>query len=823
MPFTAAQRTDAYRFFAIAFGAAPGVTHLRDIEFAYEGGQNTRQVVNTYTTKAAFKAIYPDTATDAEFAVALVNNVVGTAATNAAKQQAMLDIAVALKGGATRGDVIVQVFNNLAQLKGDTQWGALAAKLEKQVTVAQFYTETLGGGSGTVDQLRAVIAGVDGNTDVSTAALTARLAPSATVALGGKVIDGYVRGATVFVDYNGNGVADTADEKSTLTTTDKDGNFKLNAPKAGGTLVASGGVNIDTGNANTLVLKAPAKEGQNSTEAGNVLTPLTTLVTAVASQGLAAGAAPSGAQLAEAEAKVKASFGLPASVSLLTIDPVAVANSTTASAADKSAALQVFKAGVSVAVVAAAAQGLSTDNTVKADLAAAVTAKLVSDIASGTTGLAGDKLTGVVLTVATQKNLVVSTDALITASQALTSVASSATTAAVAVVQNTVEDKLNPINIAPVFTFVADAVSVAENTTTVGTIAAIDDGSVTYSVSGANAALFTIDAKTGALAFVNAPNFEALTSKAIAVTVDATDDKGLKTSKALTVNVTDVNEAPTISIAPGTVSVAENSTAVGTFAAADVDAGDVLTYTLGGAQAALFNINSATGAVTFKAAPDFEGTPGPGPFSFSVTATDKGGLSATGTVSVAVTNVVSETFSTTAGVPFVGTSDADIIIGSAGNDSISAGAGNDTITGNGGNDTIVGGAGVDQITLGTGDSLVVFAAGDSGALAQFTGTIGVSALDVVSGFNAGDTIRLPFTPSGIASTPSGTAIALISGNYTAATSLFTVGSGPDAILAFDANGGGVIQAVVLVGLPAGAITGATGGTGGTGATGVIGG
>ena len=43
MPFTAAQRTDAYRFFAIAFGAAPGVTHLRDIELAYEVGAELAQ------------------------------------------------------------------------------------------------------------------------------------------------------------------------------------------------------------------------------------------------------------------------------------------------------------------------------------------------------------------------------------------------------------------------------------------------------------------------------------------------------------------------------------------------------------------------------------------------------------------------------------------------------------------------------------------------------------------------------------------------------------------------------------------------------------
>jgi hypothetical protein len=49
-----------------------------------------------------------------------------------------------------------------------------------------------------------------------------------------------------------------------------------------------------------------------------------------------------------------------------------------------------------------------------------------------------------------------------------------------------------------------------ENTAFVGAVVASDpEGAVTYSIAGgADAALFTIDATTGALAFVTAPNFE---------------------------------------------------------------------------------------------------------------------------------------------------------------------------------------------------------------------------------------------------------------------------------------------------------------------------
>ena len=104
----------------------------------------------------------------------------------------------------------------------------------------------------------------------------------------------------------------------------------------------------------------------------------------------------------------------------------------------------------------------------------------------------------------------------------------------------------------------------------------------------------------------------------------------------ITVNVTNVNEAPVLG-GDATVSVAENTTGVGTFAAVDPDAGDTVTYSLSGADAALFSINAGTGAVSFLAAPNFESAPGP--FAITVTATDAGSLLDTQNITVNVTNV----------------------------------------------------------------------------------------------------------------------------------------------------------------------------------------
>jgi uncharacterized protein (DUF2141 family) len=69
-----------------------------------------------------------------------------------------------------------------------------------------------------------------------------------------------------------------------------------------------------------------------------------------------------------------------------------------------------------------------------------------------------------------------------------------------------------------------------------------------------------------------------------------------------------VNNAPTFDNAPanGVIHVNENETAVIDLNASDAD-GDTLTYEItGGADAAFFNIDAATGKLTFKNAPDFE-------------------------------------------------------------------------------------------------------------------------------------------------------------------------------------------------------------------------
>ena len=206
---------------------------------------------------------------------------------------------------------------------------------------------------------------------------------------------------------------------------------------------------------------------------------------------------------------------------------------------------------------------------------------------------------------------------------------------------------VNNTNDAPVITSL-NAASFAENATgTVYTAAATDQDAgttLTYSITGADAALFNINATTGAVSFKSSPNYEAPTdaggNNVYDVTVGASDGVNI-TTQAVTISVTNVNEAPTVTSA-ATASFAENATGtVYTAAATDPDAGTTLTYSISGADASLFDINGTTGTVTFKSSPNYEAPTDAGGnnvYDVNVTASD-GTNAATEAVAINITNV----------------------------------------------------------------------------------------------------------------------------------------------------------------------------------------
>ena len=216
---------------------------------------------------------------------------------------------------------------------------------------------------------------------------------------------------------------------------------------------------------------------------------------------------------------------------------------------------------------------------------------------------------------------------------------------------------LTNVNEAPEITTSATTANVAENTTAVLTLSASDvDASTTLSwsvESGGDGSKFNISS-TGALSFKTAPNFEmptdADTMNDYVVTVKVEDNgtPRMSDTHTVTVTVTNANEAPVITSPPATESVPENSTAVHTFAATDVDASTTLSWSVEPADdGSKFDIDATTGALSFANAPDFEtptdvaDTAMNNTYVVTVKVEDNGtpSMSATHTVTVTVTNV----------------------------------------------------------------------------------------------------------------------------------------------------------------------------------------
>lgn len=138
-----------------------------------------------------------------------------------------------------------------------------------------------------------------------------------------------------------------------------------------------------------------------------------------------------------------------------------------------------------------------------------------------------------------------------------------------------------------------------------------DGDPITYSIIGGDDAnAFTIDTTNGALTFTTPPDFEAPTdsdsNNSYDVTIAASD--GIRSvTQTLSIEVVNQNDNAPVFSGATSIDVAENTTAVGAVSATDVD-GDPVTYAIvGGTDQSLFTINANTGALTFTAAPDFEG------------------------------------------------------------------------------------------------------------------------------------------------------------------------------------------------------------------------
>lgn len=181
--------------------------------------------------------------------------------------------------------------------------------------------------------------------------------------------------------------------------------------------------------------------------------------------------------------------------------------------------------------------------------------------------------------------------------------------------QTTFSVSITPVNDTPVIS--PAAFSLPENSTngtTVGTVSASDVDTAdtrTFTIIGGDpAGAFAIDA-AGVLAVADSLPLDFEATPNWSLTIEVRDAGGLTSTAVVTVSLTDVNDnAPIINSHGGatnaSLNVTENTTAVTTITATDADTGTTLVYSLSGDDAGLFQVNSSSGVLTFRAAADYE-------------------------------------------------------------------------------------------------------------------------------------------------------------------------------------------------------------------------
>ncbi|OYU35683.1 peroxidase family protein [Novosphingobium sp. PASSN1] len=289
--------------------------------------------------------------------------------------------------------------------------------------------------------------------------------------------------------------------------------------------------------------------------------------------------------------------------------------------------------------------------------------------------------------------------------------------------------------------------TVDENTTAVTTVHASDaavGGPVTYSITGgADAAKFAINAQTGALTFVAAPNFEAPTdtgtNNVYDVIVQATDGF-VSGQQSLAVTVNNVDEAATggvnLTITAGANLIIAQDGTVGitsTLADPDLPGGLTLSHqwqTSTNNGSTWTNVPLIGNGATLSSALSLSQN---GKLIRDVVSyTDPFGTKSVTSAQVAIVGTVGNNTLT-------GTAGADVIHGLDGNDTITGNAGDDVIIGGKGNDTLTGSAGADTFLIGTGEGTDTINGGTESDTIQATANNVVITL--ASGFGSANSIE----------------------------------------------------------------------------------
>ena len=449
------------------------------------------------------------------------------------------------------------------------------------------------------------------------------------------VSDGYIRGAEVYVDADGDGIAD-ANELLEGVTSNSNGEIVLAGEALSADVIILGGVNTDTGAINELSLTAP--------NGYSVVNPITTLVAKV----IQTQSSEQETTVAEAEAMVVSALGLSLSQgdSLSEYDPLSDVSQSalgnrivtaqiatvlavaTSSAEDAEAAVEAQSAALeNLAAVVEESADTGEDVVLDADTVAAVLVDTQGESLVSTAALEELKVAVAELEVATSIDEVVAvqaaiTDALATSAPDVSLVASSDT--------GVVGDS-STADTTPTIKVEFDVDSLDGTAVVIGDLIEI----LALSDSGASV-IGSAYVKSADLAngFMEVATAE-LADGSANLSARITDIAGNISENAASITLL-VDTAKPVFTSAADPQVAEN---IGSdqvvYTAVTTDASNV-TYSLTEGSDAALTIDAASGAVSLSDDPDHESQAS---YSFTVIATDGAGNAGEQAVTLAVNNL----------------------------------------------------------------------------------------------------------------------------------------------------------------------------------------
>ena len=173
--------------------------------------------------------------------------------------------------------------------------------------------------------------------------------------------------------------------------------------------------------------------------------------------------------------------------------------------------------------------------------------------------------------------------------------------------------------------------------TTVLQVSATDQDTsdtLSYSLAGNNYSDFSIGSNSGIITTAVALDYEAISSYSLTVSVT---DGTVTVTQALSISVTDKNDAPAFTAAPYSLTVQENTTSnpLLTVSATDQDTADNLNFLLLGTGSEFFSIHLTSGVVALTTVLDYEVT---SLYTLTVRVSDSNGGVVTTSLTVTVSN-----------------------------------------------------------------------------------------------------------------------------------------------------------------------------------------